>query len=168
VTLSKSLSGYGLPMSVLLMKPEHDVWEPGEHNGTFRGNNLAFVTAASALRHYWRSADLSRETARKAAILRDRLHAMAAPPVGGAIRGRGLMQGLVCTPSSAAADICRAAFERGLVIETSGSEGEVIKCLPPLTTSDDVLEAGLDILKAAVAEVCERTNGTARAVGAEG
>ena len=47
VTLSKSLSGYGLPFAVVLIKPELDVWKPGEHNGTFRGNNHAFVTATA-------------------------------------------------------------------------------------------------------------------------
>ncbi|MEZ5395739.1 MAG: aminotransferase class III-fold pyridoxal phosphate-dependent enzyme [Bryobacterales bacterium] len=50
ITMSKSLSGYGLPFSVVLLKPELDQWKPGEHNGTFRGHNLAFVTAAAAIR----------------------------------------------------------------------------------------------------------------------
>jgi diaminobutyrate-2-oxoglutarate transaminase len=49
VCLSKSLSGIGLPMALLLLRPDRDVWNPGEHNGTFRGNNLAFVAAAEAL-----------------------------------------------------------------------------------------------------------------------
>ncbi len=54
VTLSKSIGGYGLPMAVVLLKPELDQWAPGEHNGTFRGNNHAFVTAAEAIETYWR------------------------------------------------------------------------------------------------------------------
>ena len=58
VTLSKSLSGYGLPFSIVLIRREHDQWKPGEHNGTFRGNNLAFVTAAAMLEHYWSSSGL--------------------------------------------------------------------------------------------------------------
>ncbi|WP_346656475.1 aminotransferase class III-fold pyridoxal phosphate-dependent enzyme [Bradyrhizobium sp. NBAIM01] len=45
VCLATSISGLGLPMSLLLLKKEHDVWVPGEHNGTFRGNSL--VTAAA-------------------------------------------------------------------------------------------------------------------------
>src|SRR6185312_12508947 len=53
VCLSKSISGYGLPMALTLFRPELDVWEPGEHNGTFRGHNPAFVTATAALRTYW-------------------------------------------------------------------------------------------------------------------
>jgi diaminobutyrate-2-oxoglutarate transaminase len=53
VCLSKSLSGFGLPMSLLLIKPEYDCWNPGEHNGTFRGFNYAFVTAKVTIDNYW-------------------------------------------------------------------------------------------------------------------
>src|SRR5690606_5756035 len=53
VCLSKSISGYGIPMSLTLVRPDLDVWQPGEHNGTFRGISPAFVTAAAALRLYW-------------------------------------------------------------------------------------------------------------------
>src|SRR3546814_14344132 len=49
VTLSKSISGSGLPMPLVLIKPAPDVWAPGEHNGTFRGNNAAFVPEPAAL-----------------------------------------------------------------------------------------------------------------------
>ena len=45
VTLSKSISGYGHPLALTLLKPELDIWEPGEHNGTFRGFAPAFATA---------------------------------------------------------------------------------------------------------------------------
>lgn len=57
VTVSKSLSGYGLPFAIVLMKPELDQWKPGEHNGTFRGNNPAFITAKAALDNYWPASD---------------------------------------------------------------------------------------------------------------
>ena len=53
VTLSKSISGYGLPMALTLFRRDLDLWAPGEHNGTFRGHNPAFVTAATALKTYW-------------------------------------------------------------------------------------------------------------------
>ncbi|MGI5048392.1 aminotransferase class III-fold pyridoxal phosphate-dependent enzyme, partial [Streptomyces sp. JAC25] len=62
VTLSKSISGYGLPMSLCLFKGELDVWEPGEHNGTFRGNNPAFVTAAATLDAYWADGQMEKQT----------------------------------------------------------------------------------------------------------
>jgi diaminobutyrate-2-oxoglutarate transaminase len=52
VTLSKSISGYGLPMSLLLMHPDLDAWLPGEHTGMFRGFQLSFVGASAAL-DFW-------------------------------------------------------------------------------------------------------------------
>jgi len=65
VTMSKSLSGYGLPFAVVLIKPELDIWRPGEHNGTFRGNSMAFVTAKAAIDHYWSDDKFSKEIKRK-------------------------------------------------------------------------------------------------------
>ena len=70
VCLSKSLGGYGLPMSITLFKKEHDVWEPGEHNGTFRGNNLAFIAATEALT-YWENDHLSQEVDKKAELMHE-------------------------------------------------------------------------------------------------
>lgn len=62
VCLSKSVSGYGLPMALTLFRPELDVWEPGEHNGTFRGHNPAFVTGAAALEKFWSDDVLDRKS----------------------------------------------------------------------------------------------------------
>jgi diaminobutyrate-2-oxoglutarate transaminase len=76
VTLSKSLSGSGLPLSVVLLRPELDVWAPGEHNGTFRGNNAAFVTATAALEHYWQDDVLATEVGRKGERVRQGLAAL--------------------------------------------------------------------------------------------
>ncbi|MGB8197097.1 MAG: aspartate aminotransferase family protein, partial [Acidimicrobiales bacterium] len=95
VVLSKSLSGYGLPMSLVLIKPELDVWEPGGHTGTFRGNNLAFVGATAALRTYWADDTLSRETKRKGELVQRRLAQVVARHPGELeTRGRGLMLGV--------------------------------------------------------------------------
>lgn len=149
VTLSKSLSGYGLPMSVVLMKSELDVWKPGEHNGTFRGNNLAFVSAAAAIELYWKNTTLTHEVARKGELIRGRLQSIAddTTSVDLDVRGRGMMRGLGCPDCPAlAATISAAAFQRGLIIETSGTDDHVLKLLPPLTIEDDQLERGLDII----------------------
>src|SRR3546814_16799824 len=70
ICLSKSLSGSGLPFAVVLMKPEHDVWEPGEHNGTFRGNNAAFATATAALETFWSAPALQKDPAQTDALVR--------------------------------------------------------------------------------------------------
>ena len=153
VTLSKSLSGYGLPLSVVLLKREIDQWKPGEHNGTFRGNNLAFVTGAAMLRHYWSDNDFADEVAIRSDYLRDRLAAMVErfqPDVVEA-RGIGMMQGLRCAEPDKAAAISREAFARGLIIERSGPRDEVLKCFAPLVISHAHLAEGLDILADALA-----------------
>ncbi|MCJ9712038.1 diaminobutyrate--2-oxoglutarate transaminase, partial [Bordetella hinzii] len=155
ITLSKSLSGFGLPMSLVLMKPELDIWKPGAHSGTFRGNNLAFVTAAQALDSYWASDAFSNEVQRKERVVRDWLENLAHsyPNAGLAVRGRGLIQGLVATTTPELAnEIARKAFERGVVIETSGAHDEVLKLLPALTIEDELLARGLDVIEASVAE----------------
>ncbi|KDB67558.1 diaminobutyrate--2-oxoglutarate transaminase [Bordetella bronchiseptica D989] len=155
ITLSKSLSGFGLPMSLVLMKPELDVWKPGAHSGTFRGNNLAFVTATQALETYWSSDAFSNEVQRKERLVRDWLENLAHsyPNAGLAVRGRGLIQGLVATAEPELANrIARKAFERGVVIETSGAQDEVLKLLPALTIEDELLTRGLDLIEASVAD----------------
>jgi len=152
VVLSKSLSGYGLPMSLVLISPELDVWEPGGHTGTFRGNNLAFVGATAALRNYWADDDFSVETKRKGELLQSRLATMAARHPGHLVeRGRGLFRGLASlTDSDFAARVSREAFGQGVVIETAGAYSEVVKFLPPLTTDDETLLRGIDVVEAAV------------------
>ena len=158
ITLSKSLSGFGLPMSLVLMKPELDVWKPGSHSGTFRGNNLAFVTAAQALDSYWADKRFENEVGRKAELVRDRLESIVQsyPSAGLSVRGRGLIQGLVTPPDDDIAnEISRKAFEYGVVIETSGANDEVLKLLPALTIEEDQLRKGLDIIERSVVEVFE-------------
>jgi len=155
VTLSKSLSGFGLPMALVLIKPEYDLWQPGEHNGTFRGNNHAFVTATAALETYWQNDEFEREISHKAEILGKRLKKIAdqAGVTRLKLKGRGLIQGLQCKSGDIASKITRAAFDKKLIIETSGSDGEVIKCLFPLTISEQELNEGLDRLAASVSEI---------------
>lgn len=165
ITLSKSLSGFGLPMSLVLMKPELDIWKPGAHSGTFRGNNLAFVTAAQALDSYWASDAFSNEVQRKERVVRDWLENLAHsyPNAGLAVRGRGLIQGLVATTTPELAnEIARKAFERGVVIETSGAHDEVLKLLPALTIEDELLARGLDVIEASVAEALGQKQPSAR------
>ncbi len=151
VTLSKSISGYGLPMALTLFRRELDVWAPGEHNGTFRGHNPAFVTAAKALETFWKETQFSNDTVAKGELIRSRLEDIAARHDGVAARGRGMAQGLRFADAARAGDVCRQAFERGALMETSGPSDEVVKLLPPLTTSADDLLAGLDILAESVA-----------------
>lgn len=154
VTTSKSLSGYGLPFAAVFMKPELDQWKPGEYNGTFRGNNLAFVTSTVAMREYWSNDDLAKEVTRKGTVVEYRFKQLArlfqAVDIAAEERGRGLMRGLDIVNGDLADAIITDCFENGLVIETCGPDGQVIKCLCPLLITDDELNKGLDILEAAV------------------
>jgi diaminobutyrate-2-oxoglutarate transaminase len=149
VTLAKSLSGMGLPFALTLIRPELDRWTPGEHNGTFRGNNHAFVTATAALTHFWTEDVLEADVARKGDYLARRLDAMA-DAHGLRTRGRGMMRGLDVGSGEVAAAITGAAFRKGLIIETSGAHDEVVKVLAPLVIEDDLLAEGLDILEGCV------------------
>jgi len=148
VTMAKSLSGMGLPLAMTLIKPEHDIWKPAEHNGTFRGNNHAFVTAAAALEKFWSDDRFISDVNEKARYLGERLAAIA-DEHGLTTKGRGMMVGIDTGSGESAAAICKACFAKGLIIETSGSFDEVVKVLCPLTISIDQLTAGIDIMETA-------------------
>jgi diaminobutyrate-2-oxoglutarate transaminase len=150
IPLAKSLSGMGLPFAALLIRPELDIWKPAEHNGTFRGNTHAFVTARVGLEKFWADDAFQKATEAKAAMLRERLSAIAALVPGARLKGRGMMQGIDVGSGDLAAAICARCFRDGLVIETSGARDEVVKVLAPLTIPEDQLARGLDIIEAAV------------------
>lgn len=154
VCLSKSIGGFGLPMALTLIKPEYDAWTPGEHNGTFRGNNLAFVAASEAL-DYWKDGQFEAEIAAKSQTIRSALLRMAAGlPAGEAkLKGKGMIQGLAFCDASKAAAVCRSAFQSGLILETSGPSDEVVKVMPPLTIGDEQLRRGLDMLEGCIQEL---------------
>lgn len=169
VCLSKSLSGYGLPLAILLIRPDLDVWEPGEHNGTFRGHNPAFVTARAALEAYWRTDALQRRVEATAETVRARLESIVetSPGLQAEVRGLGLIQGIACEQPMDAVRICGAAFERGLIMETAGPEANVAKVMPPLTIDEVSLKDGLEILEAAVHSVAHQARPDRTAVGAQ-
>lgn len=162
VTLAKSLSGMGLPFALTLFRPELDQWSPGEHNGTFRGNCHAFVTATAAIRHFWTSGEFARDIARRGALLAARLERIAAlDPDRMAVKGRGMMRGIDVGSGELAAAITAAAFDRGIIIETSGPHDEVVKVLAPLTIDDAVFARGLDILEEVARDALEQPYGIA-------
>jgi len=155
VCLSKSLSGSGLPMALTLFRPELDQWEAGEHNGTFRGHNPAFVTATAALERFWRDEVFAKETQERANQLHEGLRRIAETCEGAGVRGRGMLAGIVFPHNEIAGQVSAAAFERGLLVETSGPESEVVKVMPALTIDSADLARGIDILAESVAAVLE-------------
>jgi diaminobutyrate-2-oxoglutarate transaminase len=144
VCLAKSISGLGLPMALVLIKPALDVWAPGEHNGTFRGNGLAFATASAAL-DYWDQApfhDRKRDNEHIVRAWLDRT-CQTYGAYGVTACGRGLMAGLRFARASQAGEVARAAVARNTLIETAGAHDEVLKLMPPLTIERETLLAGL-------------------------
>lgn len=155
VTLSKSIGGYGLPMAIVLMKPDLDVWKPGEHNGTFRGNNHAFITAAKALETYWHDSQFEEHIESCSVVVSQKINQWIRkyPEVFERQKGRGLMQGVECISGSVAGEIVRECFNNGLIIETAGPNDEVLKFFCPLTISHSELEEGLNIFEKATKSI---------------
>jgi len=156
ITVSKAIGG-GLPLAFVLLKPELDQWKPGEHTGTFRGNNLAFVASAKALDCYWTTDDLSFAVENKSKMLHERLVKIVEKyhQIELAARGRGLIYGLKCKEKNFASLVSKKAFEKGLIIELSGPNDEVLKFLPPLIIDNDLLIRGLDIIDESINEILE-------------
>lgn len=157
ILLSKSIGGYGFPMALTLIKPEYDIWKPGEHNGTFRGNQVAFVAATAAL-EFRELHNLDNETLRKAEIVRTFIEGQILPlNLGLRHRGLGLIQGIdfleLPNVEAITEAIVAKCFTAGLVIERAGRKDCVVKIMPPLTIPDDVLLKGLDIVAKATASV---------------
>ncbi|HOS29074.1 MAG TPA: diaminobutyrate--2-oxoglutarate transaminase [Deltaproteobacteria bacterium] len=155
ITLSKSIGG-GLPLSLVLMKPELDQWRPGEHTGTFRGNNLAFV-ASTELLSYWENGNLTEAVHYKEQVLSEELEKIAAkyPAVEAGIRGKGLIYGLHVPFQGFCSDVSAEAFGKGLVIELAGAENDVLKFLPPLVIEEEVLREGLAIIDESIGRTLE-------------
>ena len=156
VCLSKSIGGYGLPMSLLLIKPEHDVWQPGQHTGTFRGNQLAFCAATAAL-SLWRGPRFPAEIAERAALVQQCLHTeLSALHPGIEVRGMGLIWALDLARAGGAEvakRVGQVCFQNGLIIERCGRDDTAMKIMPPLTIDLATLRQGLDVLVAAVRQV---------------
>ncbi|QOZ23835.1 diaminobutyrate--2-oxoglutarate transaminase [Bradyrhizobium sp. CCBAU 51753] len=153
IVMSKSLSGYGLPLSMLLIKEECDAWMPGEHTGTFRGNNLALVSATAAINIYWRSRTFAQDVQRMGELMRSRLEAIASEHGSGfAVRGRGMALGFDCQTAEVAETTARKAFEKGLIVERCGPIDQVVKFLPALTIDLETLNRGLDIFELSLTE----------------
>jgi len=156
VILSKSIGG-GLPLSLVLMKPELDQWKPGEHTGTFRGNNLAFV-ASTQLLSYWDNGDFSDAIRYREGVLKEKLGEITDKykDLGVEMRGRGLIYGLYFPQQGFSGAVTEEAFERGLVIERAGAKNDVIKFLPPLVIEEELLRQGLNIIDESIAACLEK------------
>lgn len=155
VVLSKSIGGYGLPMAIALFKPELDIWKPGEHNGTFRGNQLAFVAAKAGL-EYMLEHKVEQQAQEKGEIIRHFIETEILPMDSRLeLRGIGMIWGIEFEniPVPGFADkVIDTCFEKGLVIEGAGRKNSVVKLMAPLVIPVEQLMAGMQILKSAISE----------------
>lgn len=155
VVLSKSISGFGMPMALLLMKPELDIFRPAEHNGTFRGNQLSFVGGKAGI-EYFNNFHIGEEVQRKAKII-DIFMKNEILPIDSRLsyRGIGLIWGIdfMKIDAKKALDCSHTCFDKGLVIELAGRHDSVLKLMPALTIEDEVLNEGLQIIKESVISV---------------
>jgi diaminobutyrate-2-oxoglutarate transaminase len=162
VALSKSIGGYGLPMALLLFKPELDIWKPGEHNGTFRGNNLAFVAAKAAI-EYGLDTGLYDKVKAKGDLVKDYLEKeVKTLDENIEIRGIGLIWGIDFTkvgPAGTCRKVITECFNNGLLIEQAGREDAVLKPMPALTISEEELLKGLEIIKKSTMTILEQIHG---------
>lgn len=157
VTQSKSIGGYGMPFALVLIKPELDIWSPGEHNGTFRGYQLSMVAAKAGLEVMLNEhvEDKVRGQEKIIAQYMDEITALDSARVR--TRGLGFVWGVDlyhCDPEGKASkqvlDLC---FQNGLIVERVGRGNAVVKVMPDLLIDEATLRRGLDILKNAVAQV---------------
>ena len=149
VVLSKSIGGYGLPFALTLFKPELDIWKPGEHNGTFRGNQLAMVAAKAGL-EFMLSHNIEEKVKRDSLIIEEELNELKKYYD---VRGIGFIWGIDVFDEEKAAKVTKKCFEKGLVLEKAGRNNSVVKIMPALTIDENLLREGLTILKDAIKEV---------------
>ncbi|MFO7962649.1 MAG: diaminobutyrate--2-oxoglutarate transaminase [Desulfobacterales bacterium] len=155
VTLSKAIGG-GLPLALLLLRQDLDQWKPGEHTGTFRGNNLAFVASYETL-HYWDNMDLSNAVQYKSEIMKKEIQAIADrfPELNAKVRGRGMIYGLEIPERGFCSELSEKCFDNGLIIELAGADDQVLKFLPPLVIDEETLLKGIAVIEQSIAELLE-------------
>ncbi len=144
VVMSKSIGGAGLPFALTLFKPELDIWAPGEHNGTFRGNQLAIVAAKAGL-EYMLNKHIENEVMRKSLIIKDYLETHIDTSKAD-IRGIGMVWGIDVHTGELSGKITKACFEHGVIIERAGRDNSVVKLMPALTMTDEQLVRGMEII----------------------
>ena len=157
VTQSKSIGGYGMPFALVLIKPELDIWSPGEHNGTFRGYQLSMVAAKAGLEVMLDEHVEDKVRGQEKIIAQYMDEITALDPARVRTRGIGFIWGVDlyhCDPEGKASkqvlDLC---FQNGLIVERVGRGNAVVKVMPDLLIGEATLRRGLDILKNAVAQV---------------
>jgi diaminobutyrate-2-oxoglutarate transaminase len=153
VCMSKSIGGYGLPFAVTLLKPEIDVFNPGEHNGTFRGSQLSMIAATAAL-EMTVNEDIPSIVKSKEKIVKNYLESEIKPYLkeNMEIRGIGLTWGIEFKDGKLARTVLDKCFKNNLIIELAGRKDSVLKIMPSLLIEENMLLKGLDIIRDVIKE----------------
>lgn len=157
VVLSKSISGFGLPMSLLLIRPDLDIFIPAEHNGTFRGNQLSFVGGTAAI-NYFTKHKLDEIVQQKAVIVENFIKDNILPLDSRlSYRGLGLIWGIdfSAIDSALALKAVHHGFDNHIIMEVAGRKDCVLKLMPPLTIENSMLREGLEVVKKSIAQALE-------------
>lgn len=155
VAMSKSIGGYGMPFAIVMLKPELDIWSPGEHNGTFRGNQLSFVAAKAGL-EVMLDKNVENEVLRKEKIIADFMEKdIRTIDQRIDVRGIGFIWGIDLGKfeNDITKTVIHACFESGLILERVGRKNCVLKIMPDLLIEDETLISGLNILKDCLAKI---------------
>ena len=152
---AKGVGGLGTPLAFNLVKPEYDRhWAPGEHTGTFRGQNISFVAGAVGL-EYFDDNDFMSAVKSHGKTMYTALEPLAMKYADVQVRGKGMLLGVDVGNGDNARKIVAGCFDRGLLVSACGTGGRVVKVIPPLTIPEEDLREGLDILAAVTAKVME-------------
>lgn len=151
VTVSKSISGFGLPMSLLLLDKKIDVWDSGEYNGTFRGFSYAFITSKIMIEKYWMNPLFEEELSGKSNLISVELDNIVERFDGliREVRQLGMVVGIEFCDADLASSVRDNCFDYGVVVECCG-EGRVLKLLPPITATSHELREGCALVGRAI------------------
>ncbi|ALG10002.1 diaminobutyrate--2-oxoglutarate transaminase family protein [Kibdelosporangium phytohabitans] len=145
VVASKALSGMGLPVALIFYDRRLDTWTPGAHTGTFRGNQAAFAAGTATIRVVQRD-DVLGNVRRRGEQLANRLSVLHDHPGVREVRGRGLMWGVELAAGESARAIQAMALGNGLIVELGGRGDTVVRLMPPLNVTADVVDQACAIL----------------------
>lgn len=156
ICLAKGIGGLGTPMAMNLVKPEFDdQWSPGEHTGTFRGQDISFIAGDKALT-YFDDDELMQTVKTHGIMMADALQPLVDRHPLVNLTGKGMILGLDVGNGERAKEIVNQCFESGLMIASCGTGGRVVKLIPPLTAPKADLQEGLQILIKATDNVMMR------------
>jgi diaminobutyrate-2-oxoglutarate transaminase len=163
--LAKAVGGIGYPLSGCLYHQDLDTWGPGAHIGTFRGHAVAMAAGKAAI-DFIQEHKLTEHAAKLGEYIKGRLEELQGETECiGDVRGKGLFIGIEFIKDrktkepyqEIVKEIQRRCFQKGLLIWTAGHYGNVVRFIPPLVITEELVQRGLNIFAQVVCEVTKLT-----------